>query len=140
MYKNFNKNLKASQHRDQVWWSIVRDFASNPYLQMDNNKIDLLVDVDRVPLYQSLSTQIWLIICKFANYPPFIVSLFCGSEKPDASEKFLHQFLHDFGVLRETGFQNGKNIFLINVGAFVCDASARQFLKYVKSYTGYFGC
>ena len=140
MYKNFNKNLKESPHRDQVWWSIIRVFASNRYLQMESNKIDLLVNVDRVPLYQSLSTQIWLIICKIANYPPFIVSLFCGGKKPDDSEEFIHAFLHDFHVLRETGFQNGKNVFLINVVAFVCDASARQFLKYFKSYTGYFGC
>ena len=119
---------------------ISRVFASNPYLQMDSNTIYLVVNVDGVPLHKSSSTQIWPIICKFANYPPFIVSLFCGSKKPDNSEEFLRDFLHEFDVLRETGFQNGNNIFLINLHAFVCDAPARQFLKCVKSHTGYFGC
>ena len=86
--------------------------------------------------YYSSSTQIWLIICKFANYPPFIGSLFCGSRKTDNSEEFLRDFLHEFDVLRETGFQNGNNVFLFNLHAFVCDAPARQFLKCVKSHTG----
>ena len=56
-------------------------FISNLYLQMDSNAMDLVVNVDGVPLYKSSNTQIWPIICKFANYPPFIVSLFCGSKK-----------------------------------------------------------
>ena len=61
-------------------------FISNLYLQMDSNAMDLVVNVDGVPLYKSSNTQIWPIICKFANYPPFIVSLFCGSKKTDDSE------------------------------------------------------
>ena len=113
-------------------------FASNPYLQMDSNTTDLVVNVDGVPLQKS--TQIWPIICKFANYPPFIVSLFCDSKKPDDSEEFLHDSLHELDVLRETGFQNGNPVFLINLHAFVCDAPARQFLKCIKSHTRYFGC
>ena len=68
---------------------ISRVFASNPYLQMDSNTIDLVVNVDEVPLHKSSSTQIWPIICKFINYPAFIVSFFCGSKKPDDSEEFL---------------------------------------------------
>ena len=119
---------------------ISRVFASNPYLQMDSNTIDLVVNVDGVPLYKSSSTQIWPAICKFSNYPPFIFSLFCGTKIPDDSEEFLREFLHEFDVLRETGFQNGNNIFLINLHAFVCDAPARQFIKCVKSHAGYFGC
>ena len=106
---------------------------------MDSNTIDLVVNLDGVPLHTSSSTQIWPIICKFANYPPFIVSLFCGSKKPDYSEEFLHDFLHEFDVLGETGFQNGNNVFLINLHGFICDARARQFLKCVKSHTGHFG-
>ena len=86
---------------------------------MDSNKIDLVVNVDGIPLYKSSSTQIWPIICKFANYPLFIVSLFCGNKKPDDLEKFLHELLHEFDVLREIGF---------------------HFLKCVNSHTGYFGC
>ena len=115
---------------------ISRVFASNPYLQMDSNTIDLVVKVDGVPPHKSSSTHIWLIICKFANYLPFVVSLFCGSKKTDDLEEFLREFLHEFDVLREIGFQNGNNVFLFNLHAFVCDAPARQFLKCVKSHTG----
>ena len=120
--------------------SISRVFASNPYVQMDSNAIDLVVNVDGVPLHKSSSTQIWPIICKFANYPPFIVSLFCDSKKPYDSEEFLHDPLHELDVLRETGFQNGNHVFLVNLHAFVCDAPTRQFLKCIKSHTRYFGC
>ena len=107
---------------------------------MDSNTSDLVVNVDVAPLHKSSSTQIWPIICKFADYPPFIVSLFCGSKKPDNSEKFLHDSLHEIDVLRETGFQNSNNVFLIHLHAFVCDTPARQFLKCVKSHTSFFGC
>ena len=120
--------------------SISRVFASNPYVQMDSNAIDLVVNVDGVPLHKSSSTQIWPIIYKFATYPPFINSLLCGSKKPDNSGEFAHDFLLEFDVLRETGFQYGNHVFLINLHAFVCDAPAIQFLKCVKSHTGYFGC
>ena len=102
--------------------------------------IDLVVNEHGGSLYKSSSTRTCPIICKFAYYPPFIVSLFCGSKKPDDSQEFLREFLHEFDVLRETGFQNGNNVFLINLHAFVCDAPARQFLKYFKSHTGCFGC
>ena len=107
---------------------------------MDSNTIDLVVKLNGVPLFKSSSTQIWPIICKFTNYPPFTVSLFCGSKKPDDSEEFLRKFLHEFDVLRETGFQSANNVFLINLHVFVCDAPARQFLKCGKSHIGYFGC
>ena len=40
---------------------ISRVFASNPYLQMDSNTVDLVVNVDGVPLYKSSSIQIWPI-------------------------------------------------------------------------------
>ena len=119
---------------------ISRVFASNPYLQLDSNTIDLVVNVDGVPLYKYSSTQIWPAISKFSNNPTFILSLFCGTEIPDDSEEFLREFLHEFDVLRETGFHNGNKIFLINLHAFVCDAPARQFIKCVKSHAGYFGC
>ena len=46
---------------------ISRVFVSNPYLQMDSNTTDLVVNVDGVLLHKSSSTQIWAIICKFAN-------------------------------------------------------------------------
>ena len=107
---------------------------------MHSNTIDLVVNVDGVSLYKSSSTHIWSIICKFANYPPFIISLFCGSKTPDDLEEFLREILHEVDVLRETGFQNADNVFLINLHAFVCDALAQLFLKGVRSHTGYFGC
>ena len=96
---------------------ISRVFASNPYLQMDSAIVDLVVNVDGAPLHKSSSTQIWPIICKFANYPPFIISLFCGTKKPDDSEEFLHDYLHEIDVLRQAGFQNGNNVFFINLHA-----------------------
>ena len=60
---------------------IFRVFASNYHLQMDSNTKDLVVNVHVVPFYNSPCTQICPIICKSVNYPPFIVSLFCGSKK-----------------------------------------------------------
>ena len=84
---------------------------------MDSAIVDLVVNVDGAPLHKSSSTQIWPIICKFANYPPFIISLFCGTKKPDDSEESLHDYLHEIDVLRQAGFQNGNNVFFINLHA-----------------------
>ena len=75
------------------------------------------MDINTHPLYKFSSTEIWPIICKYANYSPIIVYLFCGSKNPDDSEEYLRQLLHEFDALRVTGFQNATNVFVINLCA-----------------------
>ena len=70
----------------------------------------------------------------------FIVAVFVGNNKPSNLEDFLSDFVKEYKVLRENGFNYQGHTFNIDILAFLCDAPARQFLKCIKGHTGYHAC
>ena len=76
----------------------------------------------------------------FNKVTPFIVALFVGDKKPYNNGDFLHDFLHEYELLMENGFQQNKKVLNIKISAFVCDTPARQFLKGIKGHSSYYGC
>lgn len=54
-----------------------------------DNVVNLLVNVDGLPLYKSSSLELWPIICSFDRCKPFIVALYCGVGKPSGVEAYL---------------------------------------------------
>ena len=119
---------------------ISRSLAIFPQYRFNNDTISLIVNVDGVPLYKSSGIQVWPILCMFDKMTPFIVAVFVGNKKPSNLEEFLQDFLHEYEILLESGFQHGGQLLNVNILAFVCDAPARQFLKGIKAHNGYHGC
>lgn len=56
----------------------------------ESNKIELLINVDGVPLFKSSRKQLWPILClvftQHSYYQPFPVAIFCGNGKPSSLE------------------------------------------------------
>jgi len=120
--------------------SIVKILDGNSTFLESSNSVDLLVNIDGVPLFKSSNAQFWPIICRFSDFEPFIVALFYGKSKPNSVQDFLEDFLAEYTeLLRSQLTVNGKRIH-VRIKAFVCDAPARAFLKCIKGHTGYHCC
>ena len=83
--------------------SINRVLASNPGYTVNNcnNRIDLLINVDGVPLYISSATQMWPVLCSFGKLSPFIVN----------SSDYLEDFLSEYRELKANGLNHNDKIF-----------------------------
>lgn len=118
---------------------IVQALVDNPKA-VDNKEILLKVNVDGVPLFKSVSSQLWPILCSFKNVTPFAVCLFYGPKKPTPVEDYLGQFLDEIATLRANGLEYNGSMYSVQLHSFICDAPARQMLKCVKGHTGYYSC
>jgi hypothetical protein len=103
-------------------------------------KIELLVNVDGVPIFKSSGTQFWPVLCCFNNFNPFLVALYYGDSKPNSVNDFLQDFLSEYSEIRLNGIVFGQKLLQVRVKAFICDAPARAFLKCCKGHTGYNSC
>ena len=119
--------------------AVVRVLSHAPVLSPDHS-IDLIVNVDGLPLFKSSNVQLWPILCYFDNFTPFVVALYCGEQKPNSVEDYLCDFLQEYGHLKETGITYDSQTYSVTIKAFVCDAPARAFLKCITGHTGYYSC
>ena len=105
-----------------------------------DNTLELIINIDGLPLYRSSSTQLWPILCYFGSFEIFIIAIFCGNSKPMPLEDFLHYFLEEWDKLKESGINVLGTIYHLRIKAFICDAPARAYLKDVILHTGYYSC
>ena len=79
----------------------------------DSNYIQLMVNVDDVPISNSSSLSFWPILASIINSndaTPFEVSLHCGRGAPTDINPFFHRFIEEAIDLEENGlFFNQKN-------------------------------
>ena len=117
--------------------SVNRKLQKHPH---NSNNIELLVNIDGLPLFKSTGTTIWPILCSFRKSEVFIVSLFCGQSKPNSVVDFLNDFLIEYKDLHTNGFIFNGTAYTLSIKLFVCDTPARTFIKRIKPHTGYFSC
>ena len=67
----------------------IKRILSENQAAIPDKKINLIVNVDGVPLYKSSSAQFCPILCRFHKLPPFIVAIYCGNKKPSNVEDFV---------------------------------------------------
>ena len=65
-----------------------------------NSHLELQINVDGIPLFKSSSVTLWPILCFVRNVglqfsTPFVVSMFCGKEKPTSAAEFLADFVKE---------------------------------------------
>lgn len=119
---------------------ILNVLSNNPKFCSENTEIQLIVNIDGLPLFKSSNIQMWPILSSFGGLGVFIVALFCGPSKPDNVGEYLKDFIEELINLKQIGIAFlGKN-FNVNVKCFSCDAPARAFLKCVVSHSGYNSC
>lgn len=107
--------------------------------------IFLNVNCDGIPLFKSSAKQFWPILVQFCvndmtTSEPFPVGIFLGNSKPNNVKDFLKKFLDELENLLKNGYELKNNKYSVSVRCFICDAPARQFLKCIKSHSGYHSC
>ncbi len=84
---------------------ILKVLAQNPGIE----NIDLCFNVDGVPHFKSSNMQMWPILCRFGDFSPFIVALYCGNSKPNAVEVYLSDFLQELQQLQQEGIVHAQH-------------------------------
>ena len=132
-----------------MWWSviyfgieagIVHILSSNYSAVANLTTIDLIVNVDGLPLFKSTSQQFWPILGHFSNLDVFVIALFYGNSKPSSVEEYLQDFIEEVNRLNVAGIIHEEKHYKFGVECFCCDAPARCFLKCIIGHTAYFAC
>jgi len=120
--------------------SVLKELACNISALGDGNLIELVVNVDGLPIHRSSSREFWPILCSFGACTPFLVALYYGRGKPNSVSEFLKDFLEEYAELKDKGLECvGRKVF-VSIKAFICDAPARAMLKCVKGHTALQAC
>ena len=118
---------------------ITRTLIKCFHLLQDKN-IDLIINVDGLPIFKSTGAQLWPILSHFAGKQPFTIALFYGTSKPSNPQEFMEDFLNEYTYLVREGLTFKDTLYNVRIKAFVCDAPARQLLKSIKPHNAYHGC
>ncbi|KYN00040.1 hypothetical protein ALC62_09202 [Cyphomyrmex costatus] len=104
------------------------------------NTLDILVNIDGLPISKSGVSSLWLILCSSTVVKSvYIVGAFYGETKPENNiflEKFVNEAIY---LINNSLFRDGKKI-EIKLHALVCDAPAKSFVLGVKNHNGYYSC
>jgi hypothetical protein len=131
-----------------VYFGLEKNIRSNFNLESaEIDELQLDVSIDGVPIYKSVGTSFWPILCSTSNSihyqagsaNPFVVGIYCGKKKPE-----IHSYLKDFCLELKQLLNNGifiKNkCYSVKVRAIIADAPAKALIKQIKSHGGYFAC
>lgn len=105
--------------------------------------IQLDFNVNGLLLFKSSSVEVWPILLRsdvLIDDSPCMVSLFCGSGKPDPLELFLEDFIEEINYLILNNLEYESSVFKIEIRTFNCDAPARAMLKMIMKHTSKHGC
>lgn len=141
-----NYNIKVFDNiRKFVYFGIEKTIKIqlNPTIhELDN--IELIFNVDGLPLFKSSKKQLWPILCKIHHdpniYKPFPVAVYCGDEKPQSVQRYFDEFIEELNSLMQTGIIIDNRKFIVSVKAFICDTPARSFLKCIVGHGVYWAC
>ena len=105
--------------------------------------IQIIVNVDGLPIAKSSGSQLWPILGKIKNLAqskPFIIGLYHGNSKPSDSNAYLSAFVEELLLLIANGVEWAGNILTVELFCFVCDAPAKACMTCIKLHSGYFSC
>lgn len=123
----------------QVRYALSR--YSNDALSL-MEKIEIVDNIDGLPLFKSSSVAVWPVLAKIKNLIPsyvFCVLLTVGPAKPENLD-FLEEYVDEINNLNSVGLHFKGEHYPVTVVAHVCDTPARNMVKGTKSFHSYFGC
>jgi len=120
-------------------FTLVWKKASKILLDYPNEltSIDLMINIDGLPLFKSSSLSLWPILIQFGPFQPIAVAFYCGRTKPPF-RTFLKNFVQEMVLLIENGIGNIR--YPVKIICFTCDTPARAGLKGIIQHTGYYAC
>lgn len=70
--------------------------------------------------------------------PPFVDSVYGGAGKPPCLQDYLEPYVQEVSDLTSEGLSIGDVHVRVSIGAMVCDAPARSYVKCIVGHTGYY--
>lgn len=127
--------------REYFHWD-VDDVIRKMLLKCNKNEsIDLLINIDGLPLAKSSNASLWLILCSsITDNTVYLIGAYFGFEKPRNFNIFLRSLVNDLTRLINQGFHTAGKVIKINLFGLICDAPAKAFVLCVKSHTGFYSC
>jgi len=109
-------------------WSLS-DIIANMLLKYDTKHIDLLFNIDGLPLSKSSNASLWPILCSNTMHNDvYIVGTYFGDKKPENSNIFLQPLINDLiNLINESYFHN--NIIKINLFGLIYNTPATHECK-----------
>lgn len=101
--------------------------------------IDLMINIDGMPLFKSSSGELWPILGSVMNVPNLVnkvfpIGVYYGVNKPLSNLEFLKDFVAEILDLIQNGIVlKGKSLSVI-LNCLSCDAPAKAFVLGIKWY------
>lgn len=110
------------------------------YKDDGSNTIEVLINIDGLPLSKSSSSQIYPILCSLYSNPTKVaaVGIYHGYQKPVNANEFLLQFVNEAIDLTVNSININGSIKQFKIKGFICDAPAKSFICYIKGHTGFY--
>jgi len=104
--------------------------------------IQVNINIDGLPLFKISNNQVCPILCNLVeNYNEInIVGIYYGNEKPADANIFLTDFTEEAITLTTHGITINDYTYPFKIKAFICDVSAKSFITFTKSHSGYYSC
>ncbi|CAI6351799.1 unnamed protein product [Macrosiphum euphorbiae] len=108
----------------------------------DDNKIEIIVGIDGLPLYKSNPEQLWPILAYIRpdSTNVFPIGIYCGREKPASSNDFMKLFVDEAKFLYQNGICIKNKTYNFSVYTLCCDVPAKSFVLQIKGHSGFFSC
>ena len=115
--------------------------------QGNGSSIKLDINMDGCPIFKSLNTSVWPILCSVSNsvaYKPcnstvFVIAIYYGSNKPNVN-LYLKKLCVELNELILNGIILDSNEYKVEVRSFIADAPARALIKETVYHGGHFDC
>ena len=117
--------------------------AANGTIFSDGTSLTIDINIDGIPLFKSSNGSLWHVLGAIREAPECGVltfALFFGKQKPTPLDEYLSDFITEMKEMLQSGLKIGDIHFNVSLGAFVCDAPARAYVKCVKGHAGYGSC
>lgn len=104
--------------------------------------IDLILNIDGLPLFNSTLDSFWPLLGALKNYKnsEFLIGLYFGKGKPHSAEEFLKYFIEEINSLDLNNVAiNSENI-KVNFLFCCCDLPAKSFVKGTKPHHSFYSC
>lgn len=110
-------------------------------LKNNDKDINLLINIDGLPLAKSSQASLWTILCSNTVNPlVYLVGAFFGYSKPTDSNAFLQPLVDDLINFINNGYIFAGKTIKIRLFALICDAPAKAFVLCIKGHTGFNNC
>lgn len=113
-----------------------------PVARVGDEVLQLMFNVDGVPITKGGEKNFWPILCQVANGESdvFPVGIYEGQAKPACFNFYLSEFVQELKQLVEEGITIDGIKYQVKVHGFVLDAPATASVMYVAPYNAYDGC